>query len=55
MFHNLRSYDSHLIIKEINNFNVKVSVRSNVLEKYLVLTFNRNLVVIDSMQFMNSS
>ena len=29
IFHNLRDYDSHLIIKEISNFDVKVSVISN--------------------------
>ena len=55
IFHNLRGYDSHLIIKEINKFDVKVSVIPNILEKYMAFTINRNLVFIDSMQFMNSS
>ena len=55
IFHNLRDYDSRLIIKEISKFNVKVSVIPNGLEKYTVFTINRNLVFIDSMQFMNSS
>ena len=32
IFHNLRGYDSHLIIKEVNKFDVKVSVIPNVLE-----------------------
>ena len=31
------------------------SVVPNGLEKYMALTINRNLVFIDSMQFMNSS
>ena len=31
-FHNLRVYDSHLIIKEISKFDVKVSVIPNGLE-----------------------
>ena len=34
---------------------MKVSVIPNGLEKYMALTINRNLVFIDSMQFMNSS
>ena len=52
IFHNLRVYDSHLIIKEISKFDVKVSVIPNGLEKYMAFTINRNLVFIDSMQFM---
>ena len=55
IFHNLRGYDSHLINKEINKFDVKVTVIPNGLEKYMAFTINRNLVIIDSMQFMNSS
>ena len=55
IFHNLRDYDKHLIIKEISKFNAKVSVTPNGLEKYMVFTINRNLVFIGSMQFMNSS
>ena len=55
IFHNLEGYDSHLIIKELSNFNVKVDVIPNGLEKYMVFMINRNLVFIDSMQFMKSS
>ena len=55
IFHNLRGYDSHLMIKEISNFNVNIDVIPNALEKYMAFTINRNLVFIDSMQFMNSS
>ena len=47
IFHNLRGYDSQ--------FDVKASVIPNVLEKYMAFTINRNLVFIDSMQFMNCS
>ena len=50
----MRGYDSHLIIKEIGKFDVKVSVIPNGLEKYIAFTVNKNLVFIDSMQFMNS-
>ena len=55
IFYNLRGYDSHLIIKEISKFDVKVSVIPNGLEKYMAFTINTNLVSIDNMQFMNSS
>ena len=55
IFHNLRGYDSHLIMKDISKSQVKVSVIPNVLDKYMAFTINRNLVFIDSMQFMNSS
>ena len=55
IFHNLRGYDSHSIIKEISKFNVKISVIPNGLEKCMAFTINKNLVFIDSIQFMNSS
>ena len=55
IFHNLRGYDSHLIIKKISKLDVKVSVIPNELEKCIAFTINRKLVFIDSMQFMNSS
>ena len=55
IFHNLRSFDSHLIIKKIGKFDVKVNVIPNGLEKYITFTINENLFFIDSMQFMNSS
>ena len=50
IFHNLRSYDSHLIIKEISTFDVNVSVIPNGLEKYMAFTINTSLVFVDSMQ-----
>ena len=51
----LRGYNSHLIIKEIGKFDVKVIVIPNGLEKYMDFTVNKSLVFIDSMQFMNCS
>ena len=55
IFHNLKDYDSLLIMKEISKLDVKISVIPNGLEKYMAFTINTNLVYIDSMQFMNSS
>ena len=46
IFHNLKSYNSHLIMKEIDI--------PNGLEKYIAFAVNNNLVFINSMQFMNS-
>ena len=34
-FHNLRGYDSHLILCDLNKFDVKISVIQNGLEKYM--------------------
>ena len=47
IFHNLRGYDSL--------FDVKIDVIPSRLEKYMGFILNKNLVFIDSMQFMNSS
>ena len=35
IFHNLRGYDSHLIFCELKNFEVKISVIPNGLEKQM--------------------
>ena len=40
IFHNLRGYDSHLIIKEKGKFDVKISVIPNGLEKCMAFTIN---------------
>ena len=53
-FHNLSGYDNQLIIKEIGRFDVKVSVIPNGLEKFIAFTVNKNLVFIDSAQFVNA-
>ena len=55
IFHNLRGYDSHLIFCELNKFHVKVDVIPNRLEKYMIFFLKKNLVFINSMEFMNAS
>ena len=55
IFYKLRGCDIHLIMQEIDKFDVKVSAILNGLEKYMAFAINKNLVVIDSMQFINSS
>ena len=55
IFHNLKGYDSHLSFCELHKFDVKISVIPNGLEKYMAFFLNKNLVFIDSMQFMNFS
>ena len=55
IFYNLIGYDSHLIMQEIGKFDVKISAIPNGLERYMAFIINKNLVFINSMQFMNSS
>ena len=55
VFHNLRGYDSHFIMQEIGEFNLDISVIPTNSEKYLSFTWGKNLVFIDSFQFMASS
>ena len=56
IFHDLRGYDSYLIFCKLNEFDVKINVIPNGLEKYKVFLFlNKNLVFIGNMQFMKSS
>ena len=55
IFHNLKGYDSHLIMQGIGKFDVKTNVIPNGLQKCMAFTINKNLVFINSMQFLNSS
>ena len=51
----MKGYDSHLIFSLLHKFDLKINVLANGLEKYMVFFLGKNLVFIDSMQFMNSS
>ena len=55
IFHDLRGYGSHFIFNELDKLDVKSKVIPNGLKKYMTFFLNKNLVFIDSMQFMNSS
>ena len=55
IFHNLRGYDSHLILNELDKFDIKIKVIPNGLEKYMAFFLNKNLVFTDILQFMNFS
>ena len=48
VFHNLKNYDSHLIMQELGKFNLKINVVPNGLEKYVSFSINNKLSFIDS-------
>ena len=54
IFHNLRAYDSHLIMQEIRKFNKDINLISNKMEKYMAFMIG-NLIFTNSFQFMNQS
>ena len=45
VFHNLRGYDSHLIFRELNKFDVKIYVIQNGLEKYMTFFSKQKLSI----------
>ena len=55
VFHNLKDYDSHLIMQELGKFSLKINVILNGLEKYMSFSINNKLSFIDSFQFLSSS
>ena len=55
VFHNLKKYDSDLIMQELGKFSLKINIVPNELEKYMSFSFNNKLSFIDSFQFLSSS
>ena len=55
VFHNLKNYDSHLIMQEISKFNVKINAMANILEKYMTFSINNKLLFIDNFQLISFS
>ena len=43
IFHNLKNYDSHLIMQELGKFNLKINVTPNGIEKYMSFSINNKL------------
>ena len=50
IFHNLRGYDSHFIMKEIGKFKQNINVIPNNMEKYMSFMLAKYSVFIDSFQ-----
>ena len=55
IFYNLQGYDGHIIFKELNNFDVDISVIPKGIDKYMSIIVNRHITFIDSLQFYNGS
>ena len=55
VFHNLKNYDSHLIMQELEKFNFEINFIPNKLVTYMNFSINNKLVFIDSFQLLISS
>ena len=55
VLHNLKNYDSHLIMQVLGKFSLKINVIPNGLEKYISFSINNKLSFIDRLQFLSSS
>ena len=54
VFHNSKYYGSDLIMQKLGKFNLKMNVIPSGLEKYMSLTINNKLSLIDSFQILRS-
>ena len=55
VFHNLKNYDSHLIVQELGKFSLNINVILSGLEKYMSFSINNKLSLIGSFQYLSSS
>ena len=55
IFHNLKGYDSHLIIKAFNSKNFSIDCIPTSTEKYLSFTISGKIQFIDSLSLITSS
>ena len=51
VIHNLKNYDSHLIVQELGKFNLKINVIPNGLGKYMSFTINNKLSLLTASNF----
>ena len=55
IFHNLRGYDSHFIVKVASKFGRQLSCIPNTMDKYMSFSIGQKLVFLDSVQFVATS
>ena len=56
IFHNLEGYDGHIIFRDLNNFqDIDVQVIPKSSERYMSILLNRNIIFLDSLQFLKDS
>ena len=56
IFLNLEGYDGHLIFRELNNFeDIDVQVIPKTDKRYMSIIVNRNIIILDSLQFLKAS
>ena len=55
VFHNLKGYDSHLIIQDISKMGRKIDCIANNMEQYITFSLGDQLRFIDSFQFLSTS
>ena len=54
IFYNLKNYNSHLVMQELDKLNLKLNIIPTGLEKYIRISINNKLSFIDSFQFLRS-
>ena len=56
IFHNLEGTDGHIIFRELNSFrNIDIQVIPKSTEKYMSIVINKNIIFLDSLQFLKAS
>ena len=51
VFHNLKNYDSQLIMQELDKSDFKINVIPIVLEKYMSFDINNKLILLTAFNF----
>ena len=53
VFHNLKNYDSHLIMQELGKFNLKIHFVTNGLERYMNVTIKNKHFTLNEVSIKN--